>query len=952
MKFSTWWPWGKARPPVVVPSAPSAVPKPKFAWAAFTEAVKVQQAVFDAQIEHFKPALHPPEATPDKSRQMAMDSSGVWAAEVLDSVASEGLLFLGYPYLSELTQRPEYRVISETIATEMTRKWIEIKSSSKDGGKTEEIKELNKELERLNTRDLFKELAIQDGFFGRSHLFIDLGQDPMDGSSAELKTPIGDGTSDVTKAKIKKGSLRKLKTIEAVWTYPTTYNAINPLRDDWYRPMVWYVMGSEIHASRLLTFIGHPVPDLLKPAYSFGGLSLSQLAKPYVDIWLTTRQSVGSLIHSFSVMVLKTDLEAILQDAGNINNLMERVNAFNLLRDNQGTFVINNESEDFANVSASLAGLHELQAQSQEHMMSVARIPAVKFTGISPSGLNASSEGEIRAFYDTIAANQEAFFRPHLTTVFRMAQLNIWGKVDDDLTFEFVPLWALTEKEQAELRHQEAQTDQIYVDMGGLAPQEIRERLASDPGSPYDGIDVDDMPDLGEEELEGLEPPGGRPAPAAQEQQEKGAGEPVAAAKDLALDDAGFEETKHPRDNDGKFAKTAGGGGDDDDDDPLGPLGSAMATQQIAKAKGFSHSPAQFNLGVFEAGMAKPDGSALKISGESGKWTLASPGHMTKVGENPEGLKALLSGGDWKAHGVKNYAEGQGYPSPIDSGATSSETGGHEALHHEIAKVRPKPTGVESSAISYYKGVGYTPMNSSLRKTGKHTPETQKMHNWLARAEIPLDCTLYRGVKGEYAAVLKSIVDEGTTFRDRGFISTSTSEMFSKNWGNGSGNILMAIDVKKGQRGAAIRSVNDSDGEYEIVLQDDSKLKVISFDMAAGTMHCELVQDVVAQGNKAHEAPKPAPAPSKTAQAPAQVAKPSSIIDPGVYKSNPLGYKLVGKNKYANKKPGSKSAQIYNAMEDGMTVAQLTKALNLPKSAIYAYLDSFVTSGHVKVEKV
>jgi hypothetical protein len=29
--------------------------------------------------------------------------------------------------------------------------------------------------------------------------------------------------------------------------------------------------------------------DLLKSHYSFGGLDMSQIAKPYVDVWLRTR---------------------------------------------------------------------------------------------------------------------------------------------------------------------------------------------------------------------------------------------------------------------------------------------------------------------------------------------------------------------------------------------------------------------------------------------------------------------------------------------------------------------------------------------------------------------------------------------------------------------------------------------------------------------------------------
>jgi len=472
----------------------------------------------------FQIPAFPPKALPPKKLQIAMDSGiswagDQWAGSIFASVGAEGLMFLGYPYLAELAQRPEYRVISETIATEMTRRWIKFKSTGADDGedKAEKIKQLTDEFDRLQVRDYFKELAIQDGFYGRSHLFLDFGRGPADSDTPdeELKTDIGTGRDETSKGKVEKGSLRALRTVEAVWTYPTTYNAINPLRFDWYRPQVWYVMGKEIHCSRLPTFIGHPVPDLLKPAYSFGGLSLSQMAKPYVDIWLKTRESVGELIHAFSVMVLMTDMQSILQPTEG-GGVLTRVAMFNTLRDNQGTFVVNKATEDFKNVSASLAGLHELQAQAQELMMSVARIPAVKFTGISPTGLNASSEGEMRAFYDTVGAYQEAFFRPNLTKVMHFAMLSLWGEVDPEITFDFEPLWALSEKEEAEVRKIDAETAQVHIDTGVLDPAEERKRVATDKDTLYEGLDAQDVPNLREEEEQGLEPIGGRPQPLAE----------------------------------------------------------------------------------------------------------------------------------------------------------------------------------------------------------------------------------------------------------------------------------------------------------------------------------------------------------------------------------------------------------------------------------------------------
>ena len=479
------------------------------------------------------PAFPKAAIPPKKAHRLAMDESmnwaaGQWSAGVLNSIGSEGLLFLGYPYLAELAQRPEYRIISETIATEATRKWIKFKGTGKED-KTEKIKQLNDYLDGLQARDKYADLAAQDGFFGRSHLYHEFGggkelkpgEDPTD-DDEELKVPIGNGRDAMSKGKIGKDNpLTRLQTVEAVWTYPMTYNAVNPLKKDWYNPQFWYVMGREIHCSRLLTFIGHPVPDLLKPAYAFGGLSLSQMAKPYVDIWLTTRQSVADLIHSFSVMVLMTDLQTILQP-GNANGLIARAALFNALRDNQGLMIVNKNSEDFKNVSASLGGLHELQAQAQEHMASVARIPLVKFTGISPAGLNASSEGEMRAFYDTIAAYQNKFMRPNLTKTIDFAMLSLWDEVDQEITYDFEPLWEMTEKERGEKKKADAETGQIHIDSGVISPAEERQRIINDPDSAYQGLDPEDVPDLSEEEEEGLEPEGGRPDPKSGGEPDKG----------------------------------------------------------------------------------------------------------------------------------------------------------------------------------------------------------------------------------------------------------------------------------------------------------------------------------------------------------------------------------------------------------------------------------------------
>lgn len=530
----------------------------------------------------FKLPTFPKSVLPPKEMRMAMDEEAIdwagsaWMAQSPYGLAQEGLVFLGYPYLAELSQRPEFRTFSEINATEMTRKWIDytaITDAGEDGkGETTadselegRIKELRDFMDHLKARDRFADLALQDGLFGRTHLNFDFG----DMRDAELMTPIGNGRDRWTEAKVGKGALKALKVIEPVWTYPTTYNATYPLAPDWYDPQVWYVLGQQIHKSRLLPFIGRPVPDLLKPSYSFGGLSLSQIAKPYVDIWLTTRQSVADLIHSFSIMILSTDMATLMQP-GDANNLLFRLQMFNELRDNQGVFAINEATEDFKNVSASLAGLHELQAQAQEHMMSVARIPAVKYTGMQPDGLNASSEGEIRTFYDSISATQNRFFRPGLTTTIDLAQITLWGERDPRIAWDFVPLWELTEKEKSEKRKADAETGKILIDSSVISPEEERKRIAADPESGYHGIDPEDVPNIMEEEAEGSVDPNSVGKKSGAGGGEGGGG---------ATDEAPFEEGKHPRDEDGQFASgggSSGGGSEEEKSSALNLFGNLL----------------------------------------------------------------------------------------------------------------------------------------------------------------------------------------------------------------------------------------------------------------------------------------------------------------------------------------------------------------------------------------
>lgn len=413
--------------------------------------------------------------------------------------------FPGYPYLSMMAQKPEYRKMVGTIAEEMTRKWIKLKTVG-DDDKSERIKQLYDALDRFHVRDKFREAAEHDGYFGGGQIYIDV-LSPKNVSAwtddNELQSKLF-----ISNKKIPKGSLKGFQVIEPVWTYPGVYNAQNPLSPDFYKPTQWFVMGKTVHASRMIDFVSRQVPDLLKASYNFRGLSLVQIAEPYVNNWLRTRDSVSDMIHSFSIPVIGTNMSTILQGGG-AESLITRLQLFNQCRDNRGAFAKDNsvdapETVEFVN--APLGTLDVLQAQAQEQMAAVSSIPLVKLLGIAPTGLNASSDGEIRVFYDYIHSLQQSIFTTALKRVLDVIQLSEFGDIDPEIYFEFEPLYEMSAKEKAEIRKIDADTDAVYVAAGALSANEVREKIADDPDSPYHSLDLSDEIEIDLEEDEEIDP--------------------------------------------------------------------------------------------------------------------------------------------------------------------------------------------------------------------------------------------------------------------------------------------------------------------------------------------------------------------------------------------------------------------------------------------------------------
>lgn len=392
--------------------------------------------------------------------------------------------FLGYPMLSNIAQDPLIRSGIEVIVDDMTRKFIDLTSKGENDLSTS-IAELESDLQSFRIKSIFNRALATTGYQGGCLVYVDVGE--LD--DEEKKTPLY-----LDAATFKKGSFRGLRIIEPINLYPGRYDTLDPTSEDYFNPETWFVLGKEYHRSRFLYFAQNEVPLILKPLYNFFGISLAQQVLEYVQNFTENRRSAQRLLNKFSLTIWRTDMSQFLS-GGDCNSLTQRVKYFNAQRSNDGTVLLDKETEEMEQINTPLSGVTDIVSMSLDLAPVILGISKDKYFGDLPKGLNASSEGTNRIYYDKIQSLNEKICYDIVEKVLKILQLNRYGEIDDNISFQFAPLWEMDERERAEINKVKADTAAVYLDRGALSAEEVRGALADNPDSGFSNIDVDDVPE-------------------------------------------------------------------------------------------------------------------------------------------------------------------------------------------------------------------------------------------------------------------------------------------------------------------------------------------------------------------------------------------------------------------------------------------------------------------------
>lgn len=302
----------------------------------------------------------------------------------------------------------------------------------------------------------------------------------------------------------------------------------------------------QLHNSRVCRFSGREMPYLEKLAENYWGTSemehvFSELKKRDNVSW-----NIALLTFMANIRVMKIDgMEQLLAYGGDKSQqaLYNTLEGLNMMLNNNGIQILGKD-DSYESHQYTFSGLGEVYDRFMMDVSGACGIPVTKLFGRSPAGMNSTGDADMDNYYDTIEQSQESQLRPVLDKLLPIVCMSALGAVPDDLDYIFNPVRRPSNDEKQSLGSQQtAAVVQAYT--AGLVSEKtaLRELQGS---SKLTGM----WTNITDKQIE-----------AASDQPEAAGEMNIPGMSSMETQDADFEESKHPRSNDGKFTGGGSGGG-------------------------------------------------------------------------------------------------------------------------------------------------------------------------------------------------------------------------------------------------------------------------------------------------------------------------------------------------------------------------------------------------------
>jgi len=236
-----------------------------------------------------------------------------------------------------------------------------------------------------------------------------------------------------------------------------------------------------VHYSRVIEIHGDPIPagaDRYQREQKYWGLSVLQNVNESLKSVGSSIGSISHLLNEFSIGKYKLgDLADILSQPDGEELIKKRVAIDDLTRSVFHSMYFDKD-DDFIRENVSFAGVSDVLYIIFMLVSSCTQIPITRLFGVSPAGMNATGESDMRNYYDKVRSKQGTDAAPVLLRLVRI--ISEWKKLPEPYV-KWNALQQLSPKEQAEVEKLEADTEQVkaqtyqaYINAGIIQDYEAR----------------------------------------------------------------------------------------------------------------------------------------------------------------------------------------------------------------------------------------------------------------------------------------------------------------------------------------------------------------------------------------------------------------------------------------------------------------------------------------------
>jgi phage-related protein (TIGR01555 family) len=337
----------------------------------------------------------------------------------------------------------------------MTREWRTIKCQQAD--------DIRQEEDRLNLQSCVNEAMSWARLYGGSAILPLTNQD--------LSRPFQPQA-------IGKGGVTRLMVFDRWDLIPHSINTWDVLAENYLQPEFYtlYQGSQQIHWTHLIRFFGTKLPRRQRVMLQGGGDSVLRKCLQDIKDTVSAKGGIAELMQSANLDVItRQDLAEDLS-TGQESQIIERYTIFDQMKSVFNTALLDGE-EKLDRLTLNLSGVAPILDNFMVWIAGAADIPVTRLFGQSAAGLNATGEGDLKNYYDSIRSQQTSQLDRPMAQLDAIMVRSAVGTMPADYNYDWNRLTQPNRKEEAEANKIEAETAIILLDAGVIGRSQEMRRL-------------------------------------------------------------------------------------------------------------------------------------------------------------------------------------------------------------------------------------------------------------------------------------------------------------------------------------------------------------------------------------------------------------------------------------------------------------------------------------------